>query len=101
MALSERACQTLMPHGWWYPAARKLPSAFPATNSCLPLTVTMGDPNGLNCLLSSSQAEGTGLKFRTPDIGRSRGERFLALDGQADTQPTSGVANPFRIQFST
>jgi hypothetical protein len=24
-------------------------------------------------------------KFRPPDIGSSRGERFLALDGQADT----------------
>src|SRR5947209_5133691 len=39
--------------------------------------------------------------FRPPDIGSSRGERFLALDGQADTQPTSGVAHPFRIQLST
>jgi len=39
--------------------------------------------------------------FRPPDIGSSRGERFLALEGQADTQPTSGVAHPFRIQLST
>ena len=41
------------------------------------------------------------INFRPPDIGSSRGERFLALDGQADTQPTSGVAHPFRIQLST
>ena len=27
----------------------------------------------------------TAFKFRPPDIGSSRGERFLALDGQADT----------------
>ena len=26
-----------------------------------------------------------GIKFRPPDMGSSRGERFLALDGQADT----------------
>ena len=26
----------------------------------------------------------TDCKFRTPDMGSSRGERFLAIDGQAD-----------------
>jgi len=39
--------------------------------------------------------------FRSPDKGSSQCERFLALDGQADTQPTSGVANLFCIHFST
>jgi hypothetical protein len=40
-------------------------------------------------------------KIRPPDMGGSRGERFLALDGQPDPQPTSGVVNFFRVQFST
>ena len=38
--------------------------------------------------------------FRTPDIGPSFGERFLARDGQADAQAAAGVANGFGIQFS-
>ena len=41
------------------------------------------------------------LKFRSPVMAPSRRERFLALDGQTDTQATPGVANSFRIQFST
>ena len=39
--------------------------------------------------------------FRSPVMAPSRRERFLALDGQTDLQPTPGVANSFRIQFST
>jgi hypothetical protein len=35
--------------------------------------------------------------LRPPDIGPSRGERFLARDGQADTQATSGVVNSLRL----
>ncbi len=44
---------------------------------------------------------GDRLKFRPPDIGPSRGERFLPLDSQADTQVAARVTDRLRIHFLT